>query len=43
MVEENVLRDAEEVETINNSLDFERQKRVRPQLSKDVIRFLTAK
>jgi hypothetical protein len=38
MIREDVLRDADEVEAINAVLDFEQQRRIRPDLIKEVIR-----
>jgi hypothetical protein len=43
MVKEDVLRDAQEVETINNILESERQKRDRPKLFREVVKFVTGK
>ena len=38
MVKENVLRDAEEVETINNVLELQRRKTENPVLTKEIIK-----
>jgi len=41
MVKEDVLRDAEEVEIINNVLELMRQKTMNPDLTAEVIRSIS--
>ena len=43
MVKEDVLRDAEEVEMINNVLELQRQKTQNPELAQEVIRSVSPK
>jgi hypothetical protein len=41
MIKEDVLRDAEEVETINTALEMRRQKQSKPELFSEVFRRIT--
>lgn len=42
MVREDVLRDAEEVDVINSVLELERQKKLNPELTREVVESVTA-
>ena len=43
LVKEDVLRDAQEVETINSVLDLQRQKKENPELTQEIIRSVSPK